>query len=83
MPPRKKLRVGASVTSTPVQTPTAATPAELETPTLPTTSTSDVHLDPWTDEEEIALFKSVVRNKPVGANTVAALTKVFAMTDQH
>lgn len=69
MPPRKKPRVGASTTSTPardVQTPAAATPAEQDTPNQPPISTTEMVLDPWTDEQETALFKGVIRWKPAG-----------------
>ena len=79
MPPRKKPRVGASAASTPVHTPAAATPAELETPTQPTAGTGIMILDPWTDEEEIALFKSVIRNKPVGMGACYSLVTGCSM----
>ncbi|GAB1731644.1 hypothetical protein NU195Hw_g4130t1 [Hortaea werneckii] len=58
MPPRKRQRVSP----TPPSQPKSPTPAE--SPPAPT----DKHLlnDPWTDEEEIGLFKGLMQWKPTG-----------------
>lgn len=61
MPPRKRQRVSP----TPPSQPKSPTPAE--SPPAPT----DKHLlnDPWTDEEEIGLFKGLMQWKPTGTSS--------------
>ncbi|KAI9833726.1 MAG: hypothetical protein M1838_005562 [Thelocarpon superellum] len=71
MPPRKKARIPASRRSTPARdfpTPVATTPAEVETPHRRDANGAfaDYLADPWTDEQEISLFKGVIRCKPAG-----------------
>ncbi|KAI9788035.1 MAG: DASH complex subunit ask1 [Peltula sp. TS41687] len=70
MRPPKRARGGSRATST--------LSAEVQTPVGPTTATQSPEksegpatpglplLDPWTDEEEISLFKGLVRWKPAG-----------------
>ena len=65
MPPRKRARV--STRSTPLResqgkASRVSTPAEKE----PTPAEPNPQNDPWTDEEETLLFKSLVRWKPTG-----------------
>lgn len=58
MPPRKRARVSQAASPTPVKTPT---PAE-------ESADQDEELldDPWTDDEEIGLFKGLIKWKPTG-----------------
>ncbi|KAF2430062.1 CT20-domain-containing protein [Tothia fuscella] len=67
MPPRKKARVSEG--STPKATHDA--PAEASTPqdsNKNKTEKVDLLNDPWTDDEEILLFKSMIRWKPTGVH---------------
>jgi MRG-binding protein len=64
MPPRKKAK--ASAASTPLadtqpQTPQASGPSQ---------SQDELLNDPWADEQETQLFKSMMKWKPTGDNTV-------------
>ena len=66
MPPRKKARVESQAASTPsTSTPVAEEKAQHDFPS---------ELDPelWTDEQEIALFKGMIKWKPVGVSRYAA-----------
>ena len=68
MPPRKKVRQPSRATSTPPGDD-AVEQAEKETP-APTKADLDIESaisDAWTDEQEISLFKSMIRWKPVGS----------------
>lgn len=65
MPPRKRARVSQATspaTSIPPKTPT---PVAMS----PTAEEEDVLNDPWTDEEEIGLFKGLIRWKPTGKSS--------------
>ena len=66
MPPKKKARLSSRATSTPTGN---AVPQieDAHTPMDPKLSPDDGILDPWTDEQETSLFKSVIRWKPVGS----------------
>jgi len=64
MPPRKKAK--ASAASTPLRDTQPKTPQE----SGPSQSQDDLHNDPWADEQETQLFKSMMKWKPTGANTV-------------
>lgn len=66
MPPKKKGRLPARTASSPVGKATEdvlmtedVQPKAVDEPSRPQD-------DPWTDEQETALFKSMVRWKPVG-----------------
>ncbi|KAH9812668.1 Chromatin modification-related protein EAF7, partial [Teratosphaeria destructans] len=59
MPPRKKARVSRA--ASPAATSTLKTP-----PPPPNPSTDAPPDDPWTDEEEIGLFKGLMTWKPTG-----------------
>ena len=67
MPPRKKARLGASNDSTPARDlPTPTPNNELGTPSQATASVIEFSHDGWTDEQETALFKAMIRSKPAG-----------------
>lgn len=62
MPPRKRLRVSQPGSASPVSQVKTPTPVGEES------SPPEQHMlnDPWTDEEETALFKALMRFKPTG-----------------
>ena len=69
MPPRKKARLSSRAASSPsAETPKEATPAASPKATTEATEPERPALapDPWTDEQETALFKGIVKWKPVG-----------------
>ncbi|MCJ1396297.1 hypothetical protein MMC18_009186 [Xylographa bjoerkii] len=76
MPPKKKARLSSRAASTlsaetPAETMSAAddkaTPArEDQSPVKDLSPAKDLLADPWTDEQEISLFKGMVKWKPVG-----------------
>ena len=81
MPPKKKARLSSRAASSPsVDTPIQSTPVATLAPTSSSRKvlTKDSHghgdvisldPDPWTDEQEIALFKGMIRWKPVGSSS--------------
>lgn len=63
MPPKKKARVSYAVSpDAEPETPAAASPDKTDEQVLD---------DPWTDDEEIGLFKGLMRWKPTGTPTLA------------
>ncbi|MCJ1431493.1 hypothetical protein MMC27_000846 [Xylographa pallens] len=76
MPPKKKARLSSRAASTlsaetPAETMSIAddkaTPAkENQSPTKDPSPIKDLLADPWTDEQEISLFKGMIKWKPVG-----------------
>lgn len=71
MPPKKKSRLpsrGASTPSTDNVPPAGATPAQVDTVSKVDVE-NDLLNDPWTDEQQTALLKGVIRWKPVGMST--------------
>ncbi|KXT07147.1 hypothetical protein AC578_2351 [Pseudocercospora eumusae] len=69
MPPRKKARTSQATSPDPpsqAKTPTP-TPAGSAEPTSSPAKDDEARLnDPWTDEEEIGLYKGIMRWKPTG-----------------
>lgn len=63
MPPKKKQRRARSTTPQ-VDNPTTNASASIESPKP--SSEFDLITDPWTDEQETALLKGLIRWKPVG-----------------
>ncbi|KAI9762061.1 MAG: hypothetical protein M4579_000697 [Chaenotheca gracillima] len=69
MPPKKKARLSPPSASTPQQDVAGvetATPTAPETPGNRDVVGSELTLDPWTDDQEITLFKGLIRWKPAG-----------------
>ena len=62
MPPKKKQRVESQPASTPSAAPTPTEEKSQLEPARPPV----LDPDPWTDEQEIALFKGIIKWKPVG-----------------
>ena len=62
MPPRKRARVSQASTPQPKASAEAASPdaQQVERPNL--------LADPWTDDEESQLFKTLIKHKPTGTN---------------
>lgn len=79
MPPKKKPRV-AEPPSEPEtnngQTQSSTTPASGESSGKPETEEYDIVADPWTDEQETALLKAIIRWKPVGLFSCVVLAWV-------
>jgi len=69
MPPKKKLRLSSRAPSLlSVETPTetvVATEGD-DTAMAHQNKSDDPKTDPWTDEQEISLFKGMIKWKPVG-----------------
>jgi len=63
MPPRKKAK--ASAASTPLGDTQPKTPQD----SGPSQSQDDLLNDPWADEQETQLFKSMMKWKPTGGHT--------------
>lgn len=66
MAPKKRARL-SSVASTPLAESQPKTPAETPASTgKDVDDDEDVLNDPWTDDQETSLFKSLIRWKPTG-----------------
>ena len=66
MPPRKKVKRAHSITPQADTTQSSAnTPGSLESTGKPDVE-YDLLTDPWTDEQETALLKAIIKWKPVG-----------------
>lgn len=66
MPPRKKARVAVQKASTPAQDDDSMIVDASETEVAAKKLGYDPLKDPWTDEQEISLFKGIIRWKPAG-----------------
>jgi hypothetical protein len=69
MPPRKKARLSSRPPSSASADTANETTPKATTPKLQHSTSEEAEIDlndPWTDEQEIALLKAIVRNKPVG-----------------
>jgi len=68
MPPKKKSRLSSRGPSTPSteNLPPTPLPASQQDYALKPTNSKDLLADPWTDEQETALLKSLMKWKPIG-----------------
>jgi len=64
MPPRKRARVSTAASPTPTSQPKTPTPAA-ESPSK-TDDDDDTQDDAWTEDEEVGLFKGLIKWKPTG-----------------
>lgn len=67
MPPRKKARLSTTASPAPPDKTAEPSPEELADAEEAARDAEFVQ-DPWTDDEEIGLFKGLVRFKPTGTN---------------
>jgi hypothetical protein len=81
MPPKKRVRRASRAASTVShETPVATPAAPSESPIKPEVFQHALDLsDPWSDEQEISLFKAMIKWKPVGLSVhfVASLGRVI------
>lgn len=74
MPPKKKPRLAEAPSEPETNNgQTSNTPASGESSGKPETEEYDIVADPWTDEQETALLKAIIRWKPVGSFLLAFL----------
>lgn len=66
MPPRKKARESALDASNPIVNENVVAILDTSQPGEPKKASYDILKDPWTDEQEISLFKGLIRWKPAG-----------------
>ena len=68
MPPKKKPRLSSRAASTPTvdNVEVSQLPEKIPSPTKEEGDSPGIAPDPWTDEQEISLFKGMIRWKPVG-----------------
>ncbi|KAM0797297.1 CT20 family protein [Usnea florida] len=66
MPPKKKNRQPSRAASTPADDAVEQGEEKTPSPTKADLGTESIKSDPWTDEQETSLFKSMIRWKPVG-----------------
>ena len=67
MPPKKKNRQLSRAASTPAGDAVEQGEEKTPSPTKADMGTESIKSDPWTDEQETSLFKSMIRWKPVGS----------------
>ena len=72
MPPRKRARVSQATSPTPTSQPKSPTPAV----SSPAKTDEQILVDPWTDDEQIGLFKGLIRWKPTGMSTNSSLNGI-------
>jgi len=75
MPPRKRARVSQAASPTPASQPETPTPVEGS----PTKVAEHNHNDPWTDKEEIGLFKGLIKWKPTGMRLAHHLSRLTSV----
>jgi MRG-binding protein len=81
MPPRKKARATAQKASTSAPDEDSMVVETPETETISKKSEHDPLKDPWTDEQEISLFKGIIRWKPAGEFDACTCWKLHRLTE--
>lgn len=72
MPPRKRAKRGVSTPAGDEDAMDVDAPTpDVEESNAPSTPAYDILKDPWTDEQETALFKGIIKWKPNGNDVLS------------
>ncbi|WPG98017.1 Hypothetical protein R9X50_00080100 [Acrodontium crateriforme] len=77
MPPRKRARVSRAASPTSQTSPNPSSPPRKSSRDGPLSPAHDDINDPWTDDEEAALFKAIIHHKPTGIHKHFRLLSVY------
>ncbi|KAI9754822.1 MAG: hypothetical protein M1815_005393 [Lichina confinis] len=80
MPAKKRARPNSSVASTVTSRPPTRASSGIISPIKNVPRPTDVLSDPWTDEQEICLFKAIIRWKPAGKKRVHKHFRMIAIS---
>lgn len=74
MPPRKRTKTTHAAPPTP--------PSQAKTPTPADDADEQLLNDPWTDDEEIGLFKGLIKYKPTGTTRQSRVMQNARLTEE-